>query len=270
MNRIKRILLRIAELLILDKLGRKTIEFFTGMGESFIMLYFSFINTRYIFKDRKLILEQMVTVGYNSIPLVVVTATFAGMVSAIQAGYQLADFGSPSVFLGSTTSRAIVIELGPVLTALVLAGRFGASIAAEIGTMRVTEQIDALETMAINPVRYLATPRIIAGTVMMPVLVIFADFIAVGGTMFIGYVSLDVAPEAYLSSAQRFMELNDILSGLVKATLFGASTAVIGCYVGFATQGGAEGVGNATIRAFVLSSAAILINDYLVASILLR
>lgn len=263
----KKILIVVAEFLLIDKFGKKVLFFFSGMGESMMLLYFALKNLRYVHRDRKLVLEQMVIVGVNSIPLVIVSATFAGMVSAVQAGYQLEGFGSPNMFLGSATARAITTELAPVLTGLVLSGRFGASIAAEIGTMKVTEQIDALETMAIDPTRYLATPRLLAGIIMLPVLIIFADFIAIFGSMFVGYVSMDVAPQAFFASIQRFMELRDFFAGIVKALLFGASTSLIGCYVGFATEGGAEGVGQATIRAFVLSSAAILVNDYVVASI---
>lgn len=263
----KRIIIGIAEFFFIDKFGRKVLTFFSGLGESVMLFYFAVKNLRYIHRDRKLVLEQMVVVGFNSIPLVIVSATFAGMVSAVQAGYQLHGFGSPNMFLGSATSRAITTELAPVLTGLVLSGRFGASIAAEIGTMKVTEQIDALETMAIDPIRYLATPRLLAGIIMMPILIIIADFIAIGGSMFVGYISMDVAPQAFFSSIQRFMELKDFFAGIVKALLFGTSTALIGCYVGFSTEGGAEGVGQATIRAFVLSSAAILVNDYVVASI---
>ncbi|NUM80009.1 ABC transporter permease [bacterium] len=266
---IKQIIIALSEFLLLDKFGRKVLQFFAGLGESSMLLYRSVKNLRYIVRDRYLIVEQMSIVGVNSIPLVVVTASFAGMVAAVQAGYQLEDFGSPSMFLGSSTSRAIVIELAPVLTGLVLAGRFGASIAAEIGTMKVTEQIDALETMAIDPIRYLATPRIIAGIVMMPILIIFADLIAMSGSLFIGYTTMDVSPQAFFASVEKFMVLRDVLSGLLKALMFGGSTALIGCYVGFATEGGAEGVGMATIRAFVLSSAAILVNDYIVASVIL-
>ncbi len=269
MGLLRRFVIAVSEFLLLDKFGRNVLNFFVGMGESSMILYSTAKNVRYVHKDRRLILEQMVIVGINSIPLVVITSIFTGMVSAVQAGYQLEDFGSPTQFLGSSTTRAITIELGPVLTGLVIAGRFGASIAAEIGTMRVTEQIDALETMAIDPIRYLATPRIFAGIVMMPLLTIFADAIAISGSMFIGYTTMDVAPQAFLASVQRFMVLRDLVSGLLKALLFGASTALIGCYVGFSTEGGAEGVGVATIKAFVLSSAAILVNDYIVAAVLL-
>ena len=269
MSSLKKLVVAVAGFFLIDKIGSRVLFFFSGMGESMILLYNSLKNLKYVHRDRALVLEQMVIVGVNSIPLVIVTATFAGMVSAVQAGYQLQGFASPQMFLGSATSRAITIELGPVLTGLVLSGRFAASIAAEIGTMKVTEQIDALETMAIDPVRYLATPRLLAGLVMMPVLIVFADFIAISGSMFIGYLSMDVDPQAFLSSIQRFMELRDVMSGIAKAVLFGASTALIGCYVGFATEGGAEGVGLATIRAFVLSAAAILVNDYIVATVFL-
>ena len=267
MTSFKNLIIIIAEFFLIDKFGRKVLTFFSGMGESMILLFFAVKNLQYVHRDRKLVLEQMVIVGVNSIPLVIVSATFAGMVSAVQAGYQLEGFGSPNMFLGSATARAITTELAPVLTGLVLSGRFGASIAAEIGTMKVTEQIDALETLAIDPIRYLATPRLLAGLIMLPILIIFADFIAIGGSMFVGYVSMDVAPEAFLASVQRFMVVSDFFAGIVKALLFGGSTALIGCYVGFATEGGAEGVGQAPIRAFVLSSAAILVNDYVVATI---
>ncbi len=266
---LKKIIYKFTELLLLDVLGAKTLKFFAGLGESFILFYNFVLNLPYLYRDRKLLIEQMVIIGYNSIPLVTVTAIFTGMVSSVQAGYQLSEFGSPSMFLGATTSRAIVIELGPVLTGLIMAGRFGASIAAEIGTMKVTEQIDALQTMAINPVRYLANPRIVAGLVMMPVVVTFANFVAILGAVFIGYTVFDVMPQSFLANAQRYLLISDIQTSLTKAFMFGGSTALIGCYVGFSTEGGAEGVGQATIRAFVLSSAAILINDYILASVLL-
>jgi len=269
-NRLTKIFFTIAEFFLLDKLGKKALVFFTGLGESTVLMFYSFKNIKYAVRDRHLIVEQMLIVGVNSIPLVVVTATFAGMVSAVQAGYQLEGFGSPAAFLGSATARAIVIELAPVLTGLVLAGRFGASIAAELATMRVTEQIDALEMMAIDPIRYLANPRISAGLVMMPILTIFADLIAIAGSAFIGYTTMDVSFNSFLSSIQRFMTVQDVMSGVIKAFLFGGSTALVGCFVGFAATGGAEGVGQATIKAFVLSSAAILVNDYIVASVLLQ
>lgn len=266
---IRELIYKLGSVFLLDKFGAKSLQFFIGLGESFILLYQFVLNLPYIFRDRRLLVEQMLNIGYNSIPLVVLTSIFTGMVSSVQAGYQLSTIGSPSMLLGAATSRAIVLELGPVLTGLIMAGRYGASIAAEIGTMKVTEQIDALQTMAINPVRYLANPRIIAGLIMMPVVVIFANLVAILGAVFIGYTVFDVLPEAYFANAQRYLLMSDIQTSLTKAFIFGGSTALIGTYVGFSTEGGAEGVGQATIRAFVLSSIAILVNDYIVASILL-
>ena len=155
------------------------------------------------------------------------------------------------------------IELGPVLTAIVLAGRVGASISAELGTMKVTEQIDALEALAINPVRYLVMPRFLACIIMLPLLTIIANFIAIMGAFVVAYVFQDVSFQVFFSSVKRVFEVKDIAGGLIKAFFFGASTSILGCHVGLETEGGAEGVGNATIRAFVWAAAMTLILDYI-------
>jgi len=161
-----------------------------------------------------------------------------------------------------------LIEVGPVLTGIVIAGRVGASVAAELGTMKVTEQIDALESMAIDPIRYLAAPRVFASLIILPVLVILADAIAILGAYLVAVTSLDVTTHAFFTSAQRFFELRNVFGGMIKVCVFGGGTALIGCYIGFLTDGGAQGVGRSTIRAFVLSSALILINNYILAVIL--
>ena len=166
-------------------------------------------------------------------------------------------------YLGSATPKAIIIELGPVLSAIVLAGRVGASIAAELGTMKVTEQIDALESMAINPVRYLAMPRIIATTFMMPILVIYACTIAILGSYIVAVLILGVASSAFLNGFQATFDVKDVNAAMVKALFFGVSTSSIGCFFGFQTTEGAQGVGLSTIKAFVISSAMILILDSL-------
>lgn len=212
-------------------------------------------------RDRRLILDQMEHIGTNSLPLVTIIGFFTGMVSAWQAAYQFKGLISYS-FLGGAVSRAIFIELGPVLTAIVIAGRVGASIAAELGTMKVTEQIDALESMAISPVRYLAVPRLLGATIMMPILVIFANAIALAGAFIVSNFFLDISGKVFFDSVQRYFHVRDVLGGLFKALFFGAFTALIGVKVGFSTTGGAEGVGKATIRAFVLSSMMVLILDY--------
>ena len=200
-------------------------------------------------------------IGVNSLPLVLIIAVFTGAVSAWQAAYQLKGI-APLSFLGGATTRAIITELGPVLTGIVIAGRVGASIAAELGTMKVTEQIDALETMAINPVRYLAMPRFLAAIIMMPILVIFANSIAIIGAYIVSNYFLGVSFAVFFNSVNRFFNIMDLVSGLIKTVFFGAVTSLLGCHIGFKTVGGAEGVGLATLRSFVLSAALILILDY--------
>lgn len=214
-----------------------------------------------LIRNRKLILYQMEHVGVNSIPLVFIIAIFTGAVAAWQAAYQLKGL-APLSFLGTATSRAIITELGPVLTAIVIAGRVGASIAAELGSMKVTEQIDALETMGISPVMFLAMPRFIASIFMMPILVILADVIAIIGAFVISNYFLSVSFEVFFDSVRRFFILSDFFFGIIKGIFFGGVTSLIGCHIGFKTEGGAEGVGLSTIKSFVVTSAMILILDY--------
>ena len=252
---------------IISSLGRTTIAFIRETGSVFIMVGKVSRYLLQIWKNRKLVYEQMMVIGVQSIPLVLFVGVFAGAVASIQTAYQLKGYISYN-YLGAATSVAIFIELGPVLTALVIAGRVGASIAAEIGTMKVTEQLDALESLAIDPLRYLAMPRIFSGFFMIPILTILADFVGILGAYLVAYVNLDLAPEIFFGSVQEFFSLLNVFSGLIKAFFFGGTTAIIGCYVGFSTSGGAEGVGQSTIRAFVLSSALILLNDYLLSVIL--
>ncbi len=163
-------------------------------------------------------------IGVNSLPLVLIIAVFTGAVSAWQAAYQLKGI-APLSFLGGATTRAIITELGPVLTGIVIAGRVGASIAAELGTMKVTEQIDALETMAISPVRYLAMPRFLAAIIMMPILVIFANTIAVFGAYLVSNYFLGVSFAVFFNSVSRFFDMADLISGLVKTIFFGGVTS---------------------------------------------
>jgi len=245
----------------LDRLGRRTILFLSEFGQISILQLNIARSMHRVFRDRNLVVEQMAHIGVGSLPLVLIIGLFTGMVSAWQAAYQFKGLISFSL-IGGSVSRAIFIELGPVLTAIVIAGRVGASIAAEIGTMKVTEQIDALESMAINPVRYLAMPRYLGAVIMMPILVVFANAIALLGAYLVSNFFLDLTPEVFFGSVRRFFQTKDIVSGIVKSVFFGGVTAILGCHIGFNTAGGAEGVGLATIRAFVLSSAMILILDY--------
>ena len=245
----------------LDRLGRRTIRFFNEIGQISILQLRIVRSMHRLVRDRGLALEQMAHIGVGSLPLVLIIGLFTGMVSAWQAAYQFQGLISFSL-IGGAVSRAIFIELGPVLTAIVIAGRVGASIAAEIGTMRVTEQIDALESMAINPVRYLAMPRFVGAVLMMPILVTFANAIALFGAFLVANFFLDLTSQVFFGSVERFFQAKDVFSGLLKSVAFGGVTSLLGCHIGFKTSGGAEGVGLSTIRAFVLSSAMILILDY--------
>ena len=249
------------------RLGKVTFDFFTEAGEIFSLLGKILAFSGRLLKDRHLLLNQMVAIGYNSLPIVLMVGAFTGAVSAWQTHYQIQGY-VPIRFLGLATYKAVVIELGPVLTALILAGRVGSSIAAELGTMKVTEQIDALESLAINAVRYLAVPRFFASLFMMPILVIFADFIAVMGAFFVAVSFLAIPTTVFFSEIPKWFLVFDIFAGLFKALFFGAIIALIGCHIGFATTGGAEGVGKSTIRSFVLSAILILICDYILATVL--
>lgn len=242
-------------------IGRRSLAFLEETGQIFLLLFGIIKSFKKLHRTRREVMFQMKHIGVDSLPLVIIIATFTGAVAAWQAAYQLKGI-APLSLLGGTTSRAIITELGPVLTGIVIAGRVGASIAAELGTMKVTEQIDALEIMAINPVRYLAMPRFLAAILMMPVLVIFANTIAVAGAYVVSDYFLQVPYGVFFGSVRQFFEFSDLTGGLIKTVVFGGVTSLLGCHIGFKTSGGAEGVGLSTIRSFVLSAALILILDY--------
>jgi len=249
--------------------GRRVIEGVEETGNVFIFFIKTLRAIPGFWRKSHLVFDQMLAIGIESLPLVFVTSLFTGGVAAVQAAYQFQDY-VPMRYLGSVIGKSVVIELGPVLTALVVAGRVGASIAAELGTMRVTEQIDALETIGISPIRYLAVPRLIAGMIMLPVVTIFSDFLAIGGAYVVASVSLDVATNTFMEGLRLFFYLRDVFGGLVKSFFFGVVITVMGCYFGFNAEGGAEGVGRATTRAVVASCLAILILDYMLATLIFR
>ena len=216
-----------------------------------------------------LIVDQMVAIGIQSMPLTIFVALFTGAVTAVQASYQFRDY-VPMIYLGTVIGKSVVIELAPVLTGIVVGGRVGASIAAELGTMRVTEQVDAMETMGISPVRYLVVPRVVAAAVMLPVLVIFADLVAILGGMVVAITTLDVTAHTFTSGLRLYFHVRDVFSGLIKAHFFGVIIALMGSYYGLKSEGGAQGVGLATTRAVVSLCLLILIVDYLIAAFLFR
>ncbi|MCK4271056.1 ABC transporter permease [bacterium] len=251
---------------LLAFIGRKFISFIEHVGGVFVLLGRVLKSLPWLFGNLGLVVEQMSQMGVNSLPLVLITSIFTGAVSAIQAAYQFQDF-VPMRYLGTAVGKAVVIELGPVLTALVVAGRVGASIAAELGTMKVTEQLDALKTLAIDPVPFLVSPRFIAGLAMLPILTIMSDFIAIMGGYTVALLFLDITSNTFLSGLKMFFHFRDVIAGLVKALVFGGIISTIGCYQGFQTKGGAKGVGRSTTKAVVISMVLILIGDYVIASL---
>lgn len=213
------------------------------------------------------IIKQMEFVGVKSIFVVVLTGTFTGMVMALQ-GYHGFRMFSAETLVGSTVALGMTRELGPVLTSLMVTARAGSAMAAELGTMRVTEQIDALYVMAANPVKYLIVPRVIAGVLMVPLLTVVSIAFGVTGGYFVGVDVLQINEGAFVKNIYKMVDMKDLYSGLVKAACFGLILSIIGCYKGFNTTGGAEGVGRATTEAVVLASITILISDYFLTAIM--
>lgn len=211
------------------------------------------------------IFKQMEFIGVRSVFVIILTGAFTGMVLALQSYYGFKKFGSEGL-VGATVALSMTRELGPVLTSLMVTGRAGSAMAAELGTMRVTEQIDALTVMALNPIKYLVTPRVIAAFLVLPVLTVISNFVGIIGGYIVGVKLLGINEGAYIDKMIKFVELNDIYNGLVKAAVFGIIFSIISCYKGFYTKGGAEGVGRATTEAVVVSSVTILIADYVLTS----
>jgi len=214
----------------------------------------------------RIILKQMIEIGYYSLPVVGLTAVFAGMVLALQSYTGFARFSAEGA-IANVVVLSITRELGPVLAGLMVAGRIGAAMAAEIGTMRVTEQVDALTTLSTNPMKYLVAPRLIAGLTMMPVLVFIADIIGVFGGYLVAVYKLGFNASNYLQNTWNFLEADDVISGLVKASVFGFIVTLMGCYHGYNSKGGAQGVGMATTNAVVSASILILCFDYILTEI---
>ncbi len=208
------------------------------------------------------LLRQIIEIGFFTLPVVGLTAIFAGMVLALQSYTGFARFSAEGA-IANVVVLSITRELGPVLGGLMIAGRIGAAMAAEIGTMRVTEQVDALTTLSTNPMKYLVAPRLIAGTLMLPLVVFIADIIGVFGGYLVAVYKLGFNPSNYLQNTWEFLTALDIISGLVKASAFGFITTLMGCYHGYYSGGGAQGVGKATTNAVVSASILILCFNYI-------
>ncbi len=254
-------------LALIDRFGRLVLSRIEEAGR--IVLLFGSV-VAWTFRPPlklRIIFKQMEFVGVKSVFVVVLTGTFTGMVLALQSYHGFRLFSAESL-VGSTVALSMTRELGPVLTALMVTARAGSAMAAELGTMRVTEQIDALAAMAANPIKHLIVPRIIAGIVMLPLLTALSDFVGIVGGYFVGVHVLHINEGAFLKNIARYVDFNDLYSGLVKAACFGLILSLIGCYKGYHTRGGAEGVGKATTEAVVLASITILVSDYFLTAVM--
>jgi phospholipid/cholesterol/gamma-HCH transport system permease protein len=248
-------------LVFLAAIGRATLGLCRSIGS---MAIFAAEGVSHILRPPfypRLIGRAFLEIAYFSLPVVSLTAVFTGMVLALQSYSGFARFGAEGA-VANVVVLSITRELGPVLAGLMVAGRIGAAFAAEIGTMRVTDQIDALTTLSTNPMKYLVAPRLLAGTIAMPLLVVVADVLGVLGGWLIGTTRLGFTSTTYLTSTVNFIQTEDVVSGLVKAAVFGFIITLMGCWNGYNSRGGAQGVGGATTAAVVSSSILILALDY--------
>jgi phospholipid/cholesterol/gamma-HCH transport system permease protein len=249
-------------------IGQKTLALLTVTGSLALFFWAALVQLVKPPFYFRLFMRQCELVGVNSIPIVLLTAVFTGGVLALQSyrGFDNPTIAAESV--GAVVALSMLRELGPVLASLMVAGRVGAAMAAEIGTMRVTEQVDALVTLATNPMQYLVVPRMLALAVMMPLLATLANVVGIYGGYLVSVNVLGLNAHTYFEKSFAIVEFSDISLGLVKALVFGVIIGLMGCYHGYATRGGAEGVGRATTTAVVYASVLILVSDYLLTALM--
>jgi len=244
----------------LGKFGSQMINFLGSSGEISILFWRSLVVSISTPLRWRATLDQAYKIGVASLPLVMMTSLFSGMVLALQSSYQLRLF-SAQQFTADLVALSVARELGPVLTAMMVAGRVGASMAAELGTMKVTEQIDALRSLATDPVRYLVVPRFLACCTMLVFLTIYSDLIGMVGGYIVGVFKLGISPYQYFHRTVTALVFKDIYTGLIKSFIFGMMVSIVSCYYGFKARGGAEGVGHATTMAVVVSFILIIVFD---------
>lgn len=247
----------------LRALGKPLIGFISRLGELSLFITRALYNCFTPPFYPKLLLRQMVNIGFYSLPVVALTTVFAGMVIALQTNAGFSSYSAESA-VASVVLIAVTRELAPVFSGLMVAGRIGAAMAAEIGTMRVTEQIDALSTLSTNPYKYLVAPRLLAGIIVLPLLVLIGDIIGIFGGYTVAIYQLDYNPANYINTTINELQTIDVVTGLIKGAVFGFIIALMGCYNGYKSKGGAQGVGEATTSAVVTSSILILICNYII------
>lgn len=250
--------------------GRKLLNSAQALGEMLALFVETLFYFKNAFRNRKAIITQLYEVGVGTLPIAALMSLFIGMVLALQTGSQLALLGVQEE-IGAIVGLSMAKELGPVMTSLLIAGRVGSSMAAEVGAMQVYEEIDAMRTLEINPVRYLAMPRLIACLLAVPMLTVFSFLIGVTGGAVVSDVNpvINVPMTVYYDVLTRALDMSEILNGLVKATVFGGIVAIVGCYVGFKTTGGARGIGQSTTRSVVVAFLMIFIADYFLTRLML-
>lgn len=253
---------------VAENIGRLTREAIEQFGSITIFFWKVFLASPAALKRFHLVTEQMMLLGVSSIPIVFLVSLFVGAISAWQVQYIFAD-AIPLTYLGAAVGKAVFTELGPVLTAVVITGRVGAKLAAELGTMRVTEQIDALTCLSLDPYSYLLAPRMIAAIIMLPILTIFSTFFAIVSAQLLSQYALGLSAAAFYHGMKLLFKVQDVIVCMTKAFVFGGVISLSGCYYGFLTKGGAVGVGNSTKRAVVAAMVLILVANLLVVSILL-
>lgn len=250
-------------------LGHWVLERIGGLLR-FLLFCFQVMRTLpMVFRNFHFTVEQMYLIGITSIPLVCLTSIFTGAVAAWQAAYNFADY-VPLRYVGTAVGKSVMLEVGPVLTALVVAGRVGAAMSAEIGTMAVTEQLDAMRCLNLNPFRYLLAPRLLAGMVMLPMLTILSSLVAILGALAVVTVFKDLTPQAFFAGVRLFYTHWDLFVGLLKSFVFGNLIALYGCYFGYTSSHGAEGVGRATMASVVYTNVSVLIMGFLISNFLLQ
>ncbi len=249
----------------IENLGKYTLTSINGVGVAGLLFVEACVFACIPPFRWKLLFKQMEFIGNKSVWITLLTGVFTGLVMTLQSYFALRQFSSETI-VGGMVAVSMIRELGPVLTALMVNARAGSAIAAEIGTMRVTEQIDALQSLAVNPIQYLITPRIIAGVVMLPVLTSIANMMGVFGSYILAVGLLDVDSGIFMAKIRDFVVIRDIIGSMLKAALFGVVLTFIGCYKGYHASNGAEGVGKATTEAVSFSAVFILLSDYIFTS----
>ncbi len=253
---------------LFEYMGARLIDFFETTGEILLLFTQTLGCCRKARESRGDIFRQMLFMGVGTLPIALLMGFFVGMVLALQTGVQLIRFNIESI-IGAIVGVSLVKELAPVLTGYLVAGRIGAAITAEIGTMTVSEEIDALRVMGVDPVSYLSMPRFIAGVLMVPIVVIYVNMIGMIGGAIISSTYAGVGTRDYFDNLFDNLTMGDLIRGLIKSMFFGGIVAVVGCYKGFKTTGGAEGVGRFTTQSVVLSFILIIVFDYFITRILL-